>query len=464
MNHVLSRLLVAVGLGGAILSQGAALVQAQAPHAALIEIDDTIHAVSARFLDRGIDTATEDGATLLIVVLDTPGGLLSSTRDMVGSIQASGIPVVVYVAPSGARAASAGTFITAAAHVAAMAPVTNIGAASPVGRGGDDLPETLEKKATQDAAAFMREIAEARGRNADALAETVLKATAFSATEASENNMVDLIATDVDDLLRQLDGRTVEIGGATVVLQTAGLEVRAIRRTPVERFLGIIADPDIAFLLFTIGSLGLVFELMAPGLIVPGIVGVITLALAFLAFGNLPVNWAGVALLVFAIVLFFLELQAPGIGVFGIAGAFSFLLGAFLLFGGLGAPAIETPSVRVSLWVIAVAAAVMFASLGFLVRDIAAARRGGTAAPTTATSLAGQMGVVSTALAPRGSVRAAGEDWTAVSDSGEAIAEGEEVIVVDMDGLTLKVFPAEDSPGPRGYAANEDHEPEDPDA
>ena len=448
-----------VGLGGAIVSQGVAVAQAQGPHAALIEIDDTIHAISARFLDKGIDTATEDGARLLIVTLDTPGGLLSSTRDMVGSIQASRVPIVVYVSPSGARAASAGTFITAAAHVAAMAPVTNIGAASPVAGGGEDLPETLGKKATQDAAAFMREIAEERGRNADALEETVLKATAFSATEALTKNMIDLIANDVDDLLRQLDGWTVDIGGTAVTLETAGLEVRTIERTPVDKFLSFIANPDVAFLLFTIGSLGLMIELLVPGVVIPGIVGVIALALAFLAFGSLPVNWAGVVLLIFAMVMLFLELQAPGIGVFGIAGAVSFLLGAFLLFGGLSAPAIETPSFRVNPWLIAGTAAVMFAFLAFLIRGIVGSRRGGTTAPTTAPSVVGEVGVATTALDPRGSVHVGGETWSAVSDSGEEIGEGEEVIVVDMEGLTLKVFRAEDSTPPEDDSAPEEPGP-----
>jgi membrane-bound serine protease (ClpP class) len=446
MMRWLSRLLIVVGLGGAMISQAAvALAQPQSPHAALIEIDGSIHAVAARYVERALATADEEGARVAIVTLDTPGGLLSSTRDIVGAIQESPVPVVVYVSPSGARAASAGTFIAASAHVAAMAPVTNIGAASPVSGAGGDLPEEVKQKATQDAAAFMREIAATRGRNADALTDTIIRAKAYSATEAVENNVVDLIAGGLEDLLSQIDGRTVQIRGRDVVLDTAGLEIRSIDRTQVEQFLGFIANPNIAFLLFVIGSIGLVVEIFSPGLIGPGVIGVLCLALAFLSFGYLPVNWVGVALMVFAVVLFFLELQAPGVGIFGIAGVVSFLIGAFFLFGGFDPPPIPTQSFRVSLWLVGGAGAVLAGLLVVSIRFLAADRRTVYVSPSA--NLVGQSATVMTALAPKGSVQVIGETWTAVTQSGRHVEEGEEVVVEEVDGLTLRVSEAD---GPTG--------------
>ena len=421
-----------------MISQGAAaFAQSQGPHAALIEIDGPIHAISARFLERALDTAAEDGARIAIVTLDTPGGLLDSTRKMVGAIQESTVPVVVYVSPAGARAASAGTFIAASAHVAAMAPVTNIGAAAPVAGGGEDLPDTVKAKATEDAAAFMRQIAETRGRNAEALTDTILKATAYSATEAVENNVVDLIAQDLDDLLRQIDGRTVDVRGADVVLDTAGLEIRPVSRTPVESFLGFIANPNIAFLLFVVGSIGLVVEIFSPGLIGPGVVGLLCLALAVLAFGYLPVNWAGVALLVFAAILFFFELQAPGVGLFGIVGVISFLIGAFFLFGGFTPPPIPTPSFRVSIWLMGGIGAALAGLTVVSIRFLAADRRTVYVSPSA--NLIGRTGTVMTALDPKGSVRVIGETWTAVTQPDRPIEVGKEVVIREVDGLTLKV-------------------------
>ena len=396
--------------------------------------------MSAGYLSRGVDAANDNESQFIVVVLDTPGGLLSSTRDMVEDILASDIPVIVYVSPPGARAASAGTFITAAAHVAAMAPTTNIGSASPVGAGGRDLPETLKSKATQDAAAFMRGIAEERGRNADALEQAVLDAASYSASEALQQNIVDLIANDMEDLLAKLDGRVVKIKDREVVLETEGLAVREIKRTPVERFLGIVADPNIAFLLLTIGGIGLVVEVLSPGLLGPGIIGVIALSLALVARGTLPGKGGGVGLIALAMVLFFLEMQAPGIGIFGIGGGISFVLGAFLLFGGFSPPAIPTPSFRVSNWMIGSVSAILFGFLIILFRAVLQGRRTVYASPSG--DLVGQVVITRTPLEPRGSVQVAGEAWSAVSDSGEPIPEGEEVIVGEVDGLTLKVHKA----------------------
>ena len=444
MRHLVALTLVVLGFGGFAASQGLQAASASAsvagPHAAVLTIDGAIDPISAKFLSRGLDVATEGEAQFLIVALDTPGGLLSSTRKMVEDILAADIPVVVYVSPSGARAASAGTFIAAAAHVAAMAPTTNIGAASPVGGGGEDLPETLKSKATQDAAAFLRSIAETRGRNSEALEKTVLSATSYSASEALDDNIIDLIASDIDDLLAQLDGRLVDLTGGEVVLETEGLSLRGIERNLLERFLGFVANPDIAFLLLSIGSLGILVEFLNPGLIVPGVGGAIALALALVAVGNLPVNWAGLGLIGIAMVLFFAELQAPGIGVFGIGGAVCFILGAFLLFGGFSPPAIPTPSFRVSLWTIGVTSAVLVGSMLLMNRIVMQSRR--ARYPSASEALIGSTGVTTTPLDPRGTIQVASERWSAVSDSGEPIPEGEEVIVLEVEGLTLKVFKA----------------------
>ena len=437
LRRSLSLLLVLLGFAGAIAGILTPAVSAQGRHVAVVELDGAIDPISAGYLGRAIDLAAEDGAHLVVVLLDTPGGLLSSTRDMVEDIIASEVPVVVYVSPPGAQAASAGTFVTAAAHVAAMSPTTSIGAASPVGPSGEDLPETLESKATQDAAAFIRSIAERRGRNSEALEATVLSAASYSASEALDSNVIDLVAGSLVELLSQLDGRTVELSRGSVVLETEGLEIREIGRNPVERFLGIIADPNIAFLLISLGGLGLMVELWNPGLFVPGIAGVVALGLGFVALGNLPVNWVGAGLLALGIALFVAELQAPGIGVFGIGGAVCFVVGAFLLFGDTNPPGIEAPSVEVSIWVIAGVSILLAVSMVVLVRLAAESRH--ARHPTQMQTLVGQAGYASTALEPRGTVQVASELWSAVSDSGQSIEEGAEVIVVDMDGLKLKV-------------------------
>ena len=440
MRHRIAVFLIVLGFGGGIVAQSLPSTAAAGAYVGLLTIDGTIDPISSNFLSRGIDLASEDGSQFLILRLDTPGGLFDSTRKMVEKILASKIPVVVYVSPPGAQAASAGTFITAAAHIAVMAPATNIGAASPVGPGGEDLPETIKSKATQDAAAFLRSIALERDRNAVALEQTVLSALSYSAAEAVDKGVVDIIADDIEALLLKLDGWEVQLRDGTAVLSTQGLEVREIRRTLVERFLGFLADPNIAFLLLTLGGMGIFLEFLSPGLIAPGLAGIIMLALAFVALGNLPVNWVGVGLIMLGLVLFFVETQAPGIGMFGISGAISFVLGAFLLFGGFSPPPITTPSFRVNIWLIGTILAVLFGYLILLIRTVVASRAAHS--PTTYVNLVGQAGKTTTSLDPRGTVLIAGELWSAESDSGEDIPEGEEVIILEVVGLTLKVFKA----------------------
>ena len=447
MRHFAALALMIVGFGGLWAIQSIGAAEASGGSARILAIDDAITPLEAKHFSNAIDDAHEAGTEILIVRLSTPGGLLESTREMVEDIFASPLPVVVYVSPPGARAASAGTFITAAAHVAAMAPATNIGAASPVGSGGDDLPDTIKAKATQDAAAFLRSIATQRNRNAEALQNTVLEAKSYTAEEALELQVVDLKAENLTDLLNQLHGMTIILNGEQVQLDTEGLATTTIERTPVDVFIRFLANPNVAFLLLTIGGIGIIIELFSPGLIGPGVVGVIALILAFLAFGNLPVNWVGVVLILLSMALFYLEAQAPGIGIFGISGALGFLIGAFLLFGNINlSPEVpdlpNAPSFTVSLWIIGAMSALLFASMVLTIRAVKQVRR----APryydyssSNPDNLVGMIGTVTTQLGPAGSVQAAGEQWSAISDSGESLQRGERVMIVEVEGLTLRV-------------------------
>ncbi len=445
MKRALSFALIAVGFGGAMLSFWVSSVEAQAPYAVVVEIDEPIQPSTAGFLERVVTEAEDGGARFVVIRLDTPGGLYDSTRDIVETILESEIPVIVYVSPSGAQAASAGTFIATAGHITAMANGTNIGAASPVDQRGGPLPEPLGSKATNDAAAFLRSIAADRGRNADALNDTVTKALAYSASEALDRDIIDFVAKDLGQLLSTVDGQSVNLLGEPYVIETAGVELRTVDKTILERFLAIISNPNVAFLLLVIGAIGLFIEFMAPGLFAPGIVGVLCLVTAFVAFGNLPVNWVGLALLAFALVLIFAELQSPGVSFFGAGGVVSFVLGSVLLFGGFTPGPIETPSFGVDYWLIGGITVAMSGFLLFVVRDILMAQkieeRQATKGITTA-ALVGTTGVVSAELAPSGMVFVGGEEWGAVSDTGDAIEEGAEVVVTDVEGLTLKVYKA----------------------
>ena len=445
MRRALSIALIAVGFGGAMLSFLASTVEAQAPHGVVVEIDEVIQPSTARFLNRVVNDAEENGARFVVIRLDTPGGLYDSTRDIVETILESTVPVIVYVSPSGAQAASAGTFIATAGHITAMANGTNIGAASPVDQSGGPLPEPLGSKATNDAAAFLRSIAVERGLNADALNDTVTKALAYSASEALDKNVIDLVAKDLEQLLSTVDGQSVNLLGDPYVIETAGIELRTVDKTVLERFLAIISNPNVAFLLLVVGTIGLFIEFLAPGLFAPGIIGGLCLVMAFVAFGNLPVNWVGLALIAFALVLIFAELQSPGVSFFGAGGVVSFVLGSVLLFGGFTPGPIETPSFRVDYWLIGGITVALSGFLLFVVRDILMAQkieeRQATKGITTA-ALVGTTGVVSAELAPSGMVFVSGEEWGAVSDTGDAIEEGAEVVVTEVEGLTLKVYKA----------------------
>ena len=413
---------------------GRVLAQEEDPGVVVIKVDGTINGVKERFIGRAIERVEEEGAVLLVIELDTPGGLLDSTRNIVEELLSSPTPVAVYVSPRGAQAGSAGTFIAAAGHFAVMAPGTNIGAATPVSGTGEELGETLASKVENDTAAFIRSIAQERGRNEDALEKTVREAASFSAKEAVELNVVDFIADDLDDLLEQLDGRVVETAAGTHTLDTEGQAERRLNKNLLENFLEFISDPNVSFILFSIGGLGIVIELFNPGLIAPGVIGVIALLLAFLAFGNLPVSWAGVAFLLLAFALAALEIVVAGFGVLGIGAVVSFIVGAVILFGG-GPPTM--PDTEVNRWLVGGVSGALGLTLGFTMLMIYQSRRGGRT--PLVEELDGMKGTVTATLAPRGAVRVRNETWTAVSEDGNVINEGETVTVRKVDGLILTV-------------------------
>jgi membrane-bound serine protease (ClpP class) len=406
----------------------------------VVELDRRIDKVSARFLERALDHARDDDATLVVVRIDTPGGLLDATRDMVGAIFGSPVPVVSYVAPEGAQAASAGTFIASAAAVLAMAPATNIGAAAVVGTGGEDLPKTLSRKATEDAAAFMRSIARRRGRPVAPLEATVRSAKAYSASEAVSLGIADMLAPDLAHLLGTLDGRRLQAAGGARQVHTAGAPMRTVEMGLLERILSFLADPNIAFLLISLGSLALAVEIWSPGLWVPGALGVISLILGFAGLGNLPFSWAAVALLALGALFFVLEALHPGIGLFGSFGIAAFVLGGLFMLGGT--PELPGEALQVSRWLLAVVAVVGASLVLLLVREVRLSHRGLYVSPYAREKIVGELAEVTVRLAPRGTVRLAGESWTAELRGAESAEVGEQVRVAKLSQLGLIVEPA----------------------
>ena len=439
---VCSTLALLLGLAGPLVGHAQAQEPA-GPHALVITVDGVINPVKDRYIGRAIEEAVASNAELLVIKLDTPGGLLNSTRDIVERLLASPVPTAVYVSPAGARAGSAGTFITAAANFAVMAPGSNIGAATPVSATGQDLDETLASKVENDAAALIRSIAQERGRNAELLEATVRKAASYTAQEALDGNVVDLIAEDMNSLLVQLDGQTARTPAGTVMLETEGLPTRDLDKNLLETLLEFLSDPNVSFLLLTIGGLGIVIELFNPGLLVPVIVGVICLILAFVALGNLPANWAGVALILLAIVLAAAEVVVAGFGILGIASVVSLVLGGLLLFAQFGDTSPTLPPLSVNRWLIVGTAVVAAGSVLYLAREAVKSRRERRADATD--SMVGETGAVTRALTPRGVVRIANDTWTAVSDDGGFIEAGEPVRVVAVEGLVLTVARRESS-------------------
>ena len=354
------------------------------------------------------------------------------------------MPTVVYVSPRGAQAGSAGTFITAAANFAVMAPGSNIGAATPVSSTGEDLNETLASKVENDAAALIRSIAQERGRNAELLEATVREAASYSAQEAVEGNVVDFIAEDMEDLLAQLDGLTAETPQGPVALETEDLGIRDLDKNLLENLLEFLSDPNVSFLLLTIGGLGIIIELFSPGLIAPAVVGIICLILAFVALGNLPVNWAGVALILLAIALAAGEIVVAGFGVLGVASAISLVIGGLLLFAQFGDSSPTLPNVAVNRWLVVGIGIAMGGTVLYLAREVVKSRRERRAEITD--SMVGRRGNVTRALDPSGTVWVANDNWSAVSADGSRIDTGEPIKVVEVDGLVLTVA-RDGSPG-----------------
>ena len=422
--------LVAFACGGDDAPDGAVHV---------ITIDGDINPVTADFLDRALDRAGDTRATVAVIQLDTPGGLISATDDIVQRIEASTVPVAVFVSPLGARAASAGTFITMAGHIAAMAPSTQIGAATPIGGGGEDIEGALGDKITNDAAADIRAIAELRGRNADWAERAVREAISATSSEALELNVIDLIATDLDDLLAQIDGREVELapGKQLVTIHTAGAPRVETNMTFFESFLDLLSDPNIAFLLLSLGGLAIFIEILSGfSLIAPGVFGVIAMVLAFFSLGTLDTNPAGIVLVLLAFVLFLAEVFAAGFGVFGIGGIVALILGGILLISD--APDAE----QVSLWVLAGVGVGVVATLIGAWLVVLGARREHHRQPGLTERLVGHEGRTRTPLAPEGTVLIDSELWTARS-VGSPIPADTRVRVLAMEGLCLIVEPLE---------------------
>ena len=404
------------------------------------EVDGIIHPVTAEFMTETLDRANAAGAELVVFTLRTPGGLVDSTRDIVSRMLASEAPVAMLVAPGGARAASAGFILVLAADVAAMAHGTHIGAAHPVsaggGGGGDQkASETMEKKAASDVAAYARSLAETRGRNVALAAEAVTESRAFTDVEAlaAEPPLIDLVAADTADLVRQLHGRAVKrFNGSEVTLETTGAEIVTVEMTRRQRLLSAIAHPQIAYLLFTLGVLGLTVELWNPGAVLPGVVGGLCLLLAFFAFQVLPIDTTGLVLIAFGIALIIAELNVPSFGVLGIGGAIGLVMGSLMLTD-------EVPGVMPNRALIASVALGLAAVMLFLGRLALRAQRQPPA--TGAEGMLGQRGRALTGIDPGepGRVSVRGEIWTAVSTV--PIPAGAPVIVTGLDGLVVTVAP-----------------------
>ena len=397
----------------------------------VLTADGVVGPVMERYLDRGIGAAEDERATAVVVRLDTPGGLITSMNGIVKRILSSGVPVIVYVSPSGGQAASAGTFITMAAHVSAMAPATRLGAAHPVGSSGEEIQGPLNDKITNDAAAQIRALAKLRGHNEEWAESAVRDSIAANTDEAVALNVVDLEATDLDRLLADIDDREVKLDtGRQVTLQTADAEVVFNDMNFIERFLDLIADPNIALLLLSLGTLALFIELVNPGAIFPGVFGVIAIVIGFFALSVLPFNWAGVVLIVFAFILFGLELFVPSGGILGGGGVVALILGGLLLTSG------NPPEFQVSRWLVIGLAAAMGTMVLFVLVNILRIRS--MPALVGIESAVGRSAVARSVLDPTGFVVIDGEHWSAESEDG-TVQPGETVVITEVRGLKLKV-------------------------
>ena len=424
---------------------GAVAAAADGPAPVLVgRINGVINPITARYVDRIVDEGESRHAAAIVFVIDTPGGLIDSTYKITGRFLNARVPIVTFVAPPGARAASAGTFITMAGHVAAMAPTTNIGAAHPVDSNGSDIQGDLRLKAENDAVAHITNIALARGRNVQWAEDAVRKSVSVRDDEALKLGVVDLQAADVPDLMAKIDGRQVTLQGGSMRLATKGAPLDEDGLNPFETLLHFIVDPQIAVLLFTLGTYGLIFELSNPGLIFPGIIGVIAIVLALFAFGTLDANGAGLALMVFAILLFVLEIKVPAHGILTAGGIAAIAVGTIILFPPLRP---TFPGFRYTVDPLVVVFVVGL-SAGFFLFLVSAARRLLQLPLATGSSLLlGAVGVAKSDIAPRGIAHVADEDWTVISEGGGTIPSGSAVRVKRVDGVRLIVEPAHSAEG-----------------
>ena len=396
-----------------------------------IKIDGAINPAASEFIHNSLRYAESENAACLIIQLNTPGGLLKSTRVIVSDILEAKIPVIVYVSPAGSQAASAGVFITLAANLAVMAPGTNIGAAHPVALEGG-MDSVMTEKATNDAAAFIRSIAEKRKRNLQWAEEAVRNSISITENEALQQNVVDFVAKDIQELLEKADSTVVETSTGTVVLRTLNATIEKIEMSWSERLLDIMSDPNIAYILFMLGVYGLMFELYNPGSILPGVVGVISLILAFYSLHTLPVNYAGLALIIFSIILFIAEIKVVSYGMLSVGGVVSLLLGSMMLIRSESG--LEFIEISWSLILSSVALTVIFFMfvIGYGIKTQRLKPATGKEA------FAGEIGEAVTVLNPSGQVRVHGEIWNAESVSGK-ITKGAQVKVVSMERLKLRV-------------------------
>jgi membrane-bound serine protease (ClpP class) len=397
----------------------------------VITADCAIHPACADYIHTGIEKAIEENAECLIIKLNTPGGLLKSTRVIVTDLLESPIPVIVYVSPSGSQAASAGVFITMAGHIAVMAPGTNIGAAHPVSLQGTQDSIMMEK-ATNDAAAFIRTISEKRNRNIEWGEDAVRKSLSITETEALELNVIDFIAKDLDELLEKIDCEEVELPSGNKILNSKDAEIIHLDMTFAQKMLSILSDPNIAYIFLMLGIYGLFFELYNPGAILPGVIGGICLIFAFYSMHTLPVNYAGLALIIFAIILFVLEIKIISHGVLTIGGVISLALGSMMLIEEESV--LEAMAISMELIILVVVLTAAFFLLAISLGIKAQKRK-----PTTGQEgIVGESGTAFTTLNPNGKVKVHGEIWTAESEEG-IINKGENVSVTSIKGLKLKV-------------------------
>jgi len=414
-----------------------------APIVVILPTTGVVDSVMASYIAEGIARAERDGAQAVVIQLNTPGGSLDATQKIVSSILGSPLPTIVWVAPAGSRAASAGTFITLASHVALMAPGTNIGAATPVGGQGEDIEGALGDKVLNDAIASIRSIAESRGRNQDWAEATVRDARSSPATEALAEGAVDGIAGSIDDVLAFANGRIVRVRGEDVTVDVAGAQPVTLDMNPAQALLHLLSDPNIAFILFTLGFYGLLFELQSPNF-VTGILGALAIVLAFVGFGSLPLNVAGLLLIGLAILLFILEFTVISHGLLTVGGIVCFALGASALYTAPGTP--TAPSIAVDPGIIVAITTLTAGYVMFILFMVVRWRQRvgiGLGQSTGPVIAIGAVGEARTAIMPIGVIFLAGEEWTARAADDAAILAGSQVHVVGQDGLTIIVEPSD---------------------